>query len=233
MDVSAPQDSRRPVGRRLRTLRKERHLTLIRTAEITGVSVSTLSKIENAQVSPSFDIIKRICDGLDIAIEDMMRAADAGPPDLPQPGPPRAEPASRMPGGRKTVTLAGGGAKFACGQYDYVAHATDLFRKGMVPLEILVRARSPEEFDHWSQHAGEEFVFVLSGEIEIHTELYAPFRLKQNESAYFDSSMAHIYLSVGHEDARVLSISYDPRQQQAPVSAFMHATARPVEADGA
>jgi len=40
-----------------------------------------------------------------------------------------------------------------------------------------------------SQHRGEEFVYVLSGAIEVHTEHYAPFRLEQGESAYFDSSM--------------------------------------------
>ncbi|WP_010137774.1 helix-turn-helix domain-containing protein [Oceanicola sp. S124] len=208
-------DSRQPIGRRLKALRKSRKLTLTRVAEMSGVSASTLSKIENAQVSPSFDIIKRICDGLDIAIEDMMGDAEPAP-----------APAMN---GRKTTTLSGSGARFTCGQYDYKAHATELFRKGMVPLELHVRARSVEEFDHWSRHNGEEFVFVLSGEIEIHTELYAPFRLKQGESAYFDSSMAHIYLSVSAEDAHVLSVSYDPRPRQAPISAYMHAAARPVD----
>lgn len=209
-------DSRQPIGRRLKALRKSRKLTLTRVAEMSGVSASTLSKIENAQVSPSFDIIKRICDGLDIAIEDMMGDAES------------AAPAPAM-NGRKTTTLAGAGARFTCGQYDYTAHATELFRKGMVPLELHVRARSAGEFDHWSRHNGEEFVFVLSGEIEIHTELYTPFRLKQGESAYFDSSMAHIYISVSEADAHVLSVSHDPQPRQAPISTYMHATARPVD----
>lgn len=219
--TATDHDSKPPMGRRLRTLRKARGLTLTRVAEMTAVSASTLSKIENAQVSPSFDIIKRICDGLDIAIEDMM-----GEADTPAPPPPAMN-------GRKTTTLTGSGARFASEQYDYTAHATELFRKGMVPLEIVIRARSADEFDHWSRHNGEEFVFVLSGEIEIHTDLYAPFRLKQGESAYFDSSMAHIYLSVSPEDAHVLSVSYDPRPRQAPISAYMHSAARPVDQDEA
>ncbi|QRG08694.1 cupin domain-containing protein [Xanthobacter dioxanivorans] len=93
-----------------------------------------------------------------------------------------------------------------------------------------MRARSVEEFDHWSQHNGEEFVYVLSGAIEVHTEFYAPFRLEAGESAYFDSSMAHLYVSVTQEDARVLSVSYDPEQGKRHVSAFMNASARPISA---
>lgn len=213
------EDSVGSIGRSLKSLRRSRKLTLTQVSQMTGVSVSTLSKIENALVSPSFDIIKKICDGMDIALEGLM--GDGQP----------VAPAPQMHG-RKTTTRTGAGASFTCGQYDYVAHATELFRKGMVPLEIRVRARSADEFDHWSRHSGEEFVFVLSGSIEIHTELYAPFRLDQGESAYFDSSMAHIYLSLSDEDAHVLSVSYDPRQGQKPISAFMHATARPVPAEG-
>ncbi len=214
--TSVDHDDKHAIGHRLRSIRKSQKMTLTDVAKLTGVSISTLSKIENVQVSPSFDIIKRICDGLDIAIEDMMGQPEA------------ATPAAPVMSGRKTTTLNGSGARFTCGQYDYVAHATELFRKGMVPLEIFVRARSADEFDHWSSHNGEEFVFVLSGEIEIHTDLYAPFRLASGESAYFDSSMSHIYLSVGDEDARVLSVSYDPRPQQAQISDYMHATTRPV-----
>ena len=72
---------------------------------------------------------------------------------------------------------------------------------------------------------------MLSGAIEIHTEHYVPFLLKQGESAYFDSSMAHLYVSTSDEDAHVLSVSFDPKQGQKPVSAFMNAAARPVSAE--
>lgn len=205
----------RAIGLRLKKLRKTRKLTLLQTGHMTGVSISALSKIENGLVSPSFDIIKKICDGLDLPIEDLV-SATAG------------EPAPRQAFGRKTTTRIGEGTQFTSGQYDYLAHATELSRKGMVPLEMRVRARSIEEFDHWSRHNGEEFVYVLAGAIEVHTECYAPFRLRWGESAYFDSSMAHLYVSVSDDDARVLSVSYDPEQGLKHVSAFMNAAARPV-----
>ena len=218
LDEFEQEESAHPIGPRLKAARKARNLTLSQTGQLTGVSVSALSKIENAVVSPSFDIIKKICDGLDLAIEELVASG-------------RSQSAGHQMLGRKTTTLQGEGAKFTSGQYDYVAHATELSRKGMVPLVLRVRARSVAEFDHWSRHNGEEFVFVLSGAIEVHSEHYAPFLLKQGESAYFDSSMAHLYVSTSDEDAHVLSVSYDPKQGQKPVSAFMNAAARPVSAE--
>ena len=216
MTEAIPPVGDRQIGKRLKHVRKSRRLTLSQASDLTGVSVSALSKIENALVSPSFDIIKRICDGLDLAIEDLM-AVEGSPPAM---GPQVL--------GRKTTTLRGEGARFTSGQYDYTAHSTELSRKGMVPLELQVRARSVDEFDHWSEHNGEEFVYVLSGAIEIHSEFYAPFRLEQGESAYFDSSMKHLYISVSDDDARVLSVSHDPDQGRKPVSAFMNAGAKPL-----
>lgn len=98
----------------------------------------------------------------------------------------------------------------------------------MVPLEIRIRARSVEEFDHWSRHRGEEFVFVLSGAIEVHTEIYSPFRLNARESAYFDSSMAHLYVSVSDDDAQVLSVSFDPDQGRG-IAVFLNPSAQAVD----
>jgi uncharacterized cupin superfamily protein len=93
-----------------------------------------------------------------------------------------------------------------------------------------VHARSVEEFDHWSQHRGEEFVYVLFGAIEIHSEHYAPFRLDCGESAYFDSSMRHLYISVSPDTARVLSVSHDPGAP-ADISHMMNSGVRPVDTD--
>lgn len=199
----------RSMGKRLKEVRKANRLTLNLASEMSGVSISTLSKIENDQVSPSFDIIKKICDGMNISIEEFVR-------------PGRVEGIS----GRKTTTKLGESVQFTSGQYDYNAHATEISHKGMVPFEMRVRARSVKEFDHWSRHTGEEFVYVLHGEIEVHTEIYAPFKLREGESAYFDSAMAHVYISIGKEDALILSISYDPDQGRR-ISNFMNPSAQP------
>jgi transcriptional regulator with XRE-family HTH domain len=208
--VAATDIQANQIGSRLKEIRRTLDRTLAEVSQATGVSISNLSKIENNQISPSFDIMKRICDGLGVSIEDFVR-----------PG------AKNVVSGRKTTTRKGEGDHFTSGQYDYRAHASELSRKAMVPLEILVRARSVDEFDHWSQHHGEEFVYVLSGAIEVHTEHYAPFRLDKGESAYFDSSMRHLYVSVSKEDARVLSVSHDPGSPE-HIQHMMNPSARQV-----
>lgn len=199
------------IGARLKEVRRSLGRTLADISEATGVSISNLSKIENNQISPSFDIMKRICDGLGLSIEDMVRPGEKS-----------------VVSGRKTQTRDGEGDHFTSGQYDYRAHASEISRKAMVPLEIMVRARSVDEFDHWSQHRGEEFVYVLSGAIEIHTEHYSPFRLGRGESAYFDSSMRHLYISVSKEDAHVLSVSHDPGAPER-IAHIMNPSARQVD----
>jgi transcriptional regulator with XRE-family HTH domain len=206
MDIQANQ-----IGARLKEIRRTLDRTLAEVSQATGVSISNLSKIENNQISPSFDIMKRICDGLSVSIEDFVR-----------PG------TKEVVSGRKTTTRRGEGDHFTSGQYDYRAHASELSRKAMVPLEIVVHARSVEEFDHWSQHRGEEFVYVLSGAIEVHTEHYAPFRLERGESAYFDSSMRHLYVTVSKEDAKVLSVSHDPGSPE-NITHIMNSSARQIE----
>ena len=210
--VASTDQGANQIGARLKELRRTQSRTLAEVSQMTGVSISNLSKIENNQISPSFDIMKRICDGFGVSIEDFMR-----------PG------AKSVVSGRKTTTRDSEGDYFTSGQYDYRAHASELSHKAMVPLEIRVRARSVDEFDHWSQHRGEEFVYVLSGAIEIYTEHYAAFRLERGESAYFDSSMRHLYVSVSREDARVLSVSHDPGSPE-HISNFMNPAARQVDA---
>src|SRR5690606_13664541 len=98
-------------------------------------------------------------------------------------------------------------------RYDYQVHAKDLMRKAMIPLEMDIRATVPPGPSGWSSHDGEEFIYVLSGEIEIHLDEYAPFRLKTGESAYIDSRMRHAFVKCGDEPARMLSICFDPRHQ--------------------
>lgn len=199
------------LGERLLEIRRSLNRTLADVSKLTGVSISNLSKIENNLISPSFDIMKRLCDGLKVSIEDFVHPGK-----------------KNQVSGRKALTRAGEGVFFTSVQYDYRAHASEISNKAMVPLEIQVRARNASEFDHWSQHRGEEFVYVLSGALEIHTEHYAPFRLEKGESAYFDSSMRHIYLSVSKADAKVLSISHHPASTH-HISNFMNPAARQVD----
>ncbi len=215
MAIADRNDDQVMIGRRIKAARRDLGTTLAEVSKRANVSISALSKIENAQTWPSYDILKRICDALDVAIEEVLSSAE------------KVGVSSR-----KTSTRGDEGDRFTSGQYDYRAHSTELSHKNMVPVEMTIRARSIDEFDHWSCHTGEEFVFVLAGRIAVYTEHYAPYQLGPGESTYFDSSMKHLFVTVGEDDARVLSVSHDPSSRRATdrIERFMHPATREIDA---
>ncbi len=185
-----PEPDAGSIGERLRLERKRRGITMQEVAQAAGISPSWLSRLESDQAKVPYDTLKRVLDVLGLAIEDVIHEQ------------PRAVSLAR-----RAITRRGEASRFESDEYVYDAHGAEIARKAMLPLEMQVRARSADEFDHWSHHPGEEFVYVLSGSIRIHTEEYAPFVLSAGESAYFDSGMGHCYVSVSDEDARILSVS--------------------------
>ena len=68
-----------------------------------------------------------------------------------------------------------------------------------------ILTKSLEEFGERVRHAGEEFIYVLTGRVEVHTEFYEPAILAPGECIYFDSNMAHAYVvASGCDEATVL-----------------------------
>ena len=121
------------------------------------------------------------------------------------------------------VTRRHDAVSFSTPMYEYHVHATGLRRKFMTPLIMEVKARTLDEAVTWSSHEGEEFILVLSGCIEIHTEFYEPVRLEAGESAYIDSGMSHMFLNVGDDEARMASICYSDSFDNAGIAAIMPA----------
>jgi hypothetical protein len=76
----------------------------------------------------------------------------------------------------------------------------------MIPIFGRPHARTLEEFGELVRHAGEEFIFVLTGRVEVHTEFYEPVILDAGQCMYIDSGMGHAYLlGPGCDEASVLS----------------------------
>lgn len=178
------------LGDCLRSLRRKYGWTLQEVSTLTGVAVSTLSKVENDQMSLSYDKLLQICEGLGIHVTELLSGSGK-------------EPSRRT---RRSVTQPANTLRQLTRNYDYYYLATDLVHKRMVPIRAFARTRTLEQFGPLTQHAGEEFLIVLKGEIELHTDQYAPVRLKQGESVYIDSTMGHAYLSIGEEDAEMLCV---------------------------
>ncbi|WP_202037115.1 cupin domain-containing protein (plasmid) [Agrobacterium vitis] len=86
----------------------------------------------------------------------------------------------------------------------------------MVPLRMTIRNHVPPPLDEWSIHDGEEFIYVLSGVLQFHTEHYAPLTLNPGDSCYLDSTMRHAFVAIGEQEAEILSVclSVKPFQDQ-------------------
>lgn len=184
-------------GAVLRSLRADRGWTLLELSQRTGLPVSTLSKVETGKMTLTYDKMVRIATGLNIDIGVLFAA-----PEEQQPAAPTA-PRS----GRRSITRAGEGHQIDTSNGLQTYPATDLLGKQLVPLFMEVRARSRDEFGPLLRHPGEEFVVVLQGVLELHTEFYAPARLEAGDSIYFDSSMAHGYVAATDEPCRILSVN--------------------------
>lgn len=186
----APHAEPLDLGHRVRELRKERNWTLEQAARQAGMARSTLSKIENGQMSPTYDALKKLAVGLEISVPQLFT-------------PPQQDKVN----GRMAVTRFDEGQSQATATYEHELLAETLTRKKMLPYRARVRARSMEEFDGWVRHDGEEFLYVLTGVIRLYTEFYEPIEMKRGDSAYYDATMGHNVVSVSPEDASILWVT--------------------------
>ncbi|MEM1074887.1 MAG: XRE family transcriptional regulator [Pseudomonadota bacterium] len=185
-DGAAPLD----LGQRVRDLRKARDWTLEQAATQAGLARSTLSKIENGQMSPTYDALKKLATGLEISIPQLFTA-----------------PRDDRINGRLAVTTSGQGSAHPTGTYEHELLADQLTKKQMLPYRARVRARDMAEFDGWVRHDGEEFLYVLTGVIRLYTEFYEPIEMRRGDSAYYDATMGHNVVSVSAEDASILWVT--------------------------
>jgi transcriptional regulator with XRE-family HTH domain len=87
------------VASRRRTLRTERGMTLVELSEATGISNSTLSRLETGQRKLSRELMLLIAEAYRVALDDLLGA--------PEVGDPRIRPQARKPDARVVVPLTG------------------------------------------------------------------------------------------------------------------------------
>jgi transcriptional regulator with XRE-family HTH domain len=189
----------------VRGLRRQRGWTLQQVSERTGLPISTLSKVENDQLTLSYDKLMDLAEGFEIDVAELFGSSGQR---------------SSVLTGRRSVTMPGEGRPFET--QNYIDHylCSDLRSKRMNPAISRIRSRSLEEFGPLVRHESEEFLHVLSGTIAVHTEFYEPLILPQGASLYIDSSMGHAYLSVGDVDAWVLVVVCNRDETQPEVEEF-------------
>jgi transcriptional regulator with XRE-family HTH domain len=198
-DIATKEELPAP-SRAIRDVRIAQGLSLRALSARAGLPYSTLSKLENGKMALTYDKLIRLAQALNVDIRDILANPDQ-----------RAAPVAV---GRRSVTRAGEGLDAESEKHLHHYPAAELLGKMMIPIIIDVQARSVDELGGLVRHGGEEYLYVLSGSMELHSDLYAPLPLGPGDSVYFDSGMAHGYVRTSGEPCSVLAVCAGPGIQQ-------------------
>lgn len=202
VDVGTPGCEISVLSNALRRLRSGAQLTLKELGARSGIAASTLSKIENGQLSPTYEKIVLLADGLGVDVAELF-SREHGP---------------TLATGRRAICRQGEGVVHVTPQYEYEMLCADVTRKQFLPIVTRLRAHKREAFPELLRHEGEEFVYVLEGQVTLYSDFYEPMVLNADDSCYFDSHMGHVLVSSGAADARILWVcsKNTPMPQSAP-----------------
>jgi transcriptional regulator with XRE-family HTH domain len=198
-EAASPDDVPAP-SRALRQARISQGLSLRALSARAGLPYSTLSKLENGKMALTYDKMIRLAQALNLDLQDII--TDPSPATAP------------AGVGRRSVTRAGEERDAESERHVHHYPAADLLGKMMIPIIIDVQARSVEELGGLVRHSGEEYLYVLKGTMELHSDLYAPLPLGPGDSIYFDSGMAHGYVRTSGAPCTVLAVCAGPGIQQ-------------------
>jgi transcriptional regulator with XRE-family HTH domain len=188
------------IGSLLRAVRARNNWTLKEMSQRCGIPLSTLSKVEHDRLSLTYDKLLQISQRLNLRMSELFAEDDNVP-----------EPAITA---RRSIGRIDDAVRVTTPNYDYFYLCPELRRKRMIPVLTRVRAKSIAEFGELVRHPGEEYIHVLEGRAEVHTEFYDPMILEAGESVYIDSNMGHAYIAAeGCEEVLLLGVCSSADEQ--------------------
>lgn len=219
MTPPPPITGNRTIGSLLRDLRAGNGWTLKEMSERCGIPLSTLSKVEHDRLTLTYDKLQQIAQRLNMRMSELF--AEQGE---------SAEPAITA---RRSIGRVEDAIRVKTPNYDYYYLCPELRRKRMIPVLTRVRARSLDEFGALVHHSGEEYIHVLEGIVEVHTEFYDTIVLKAGESVYIDSNMGHAYTAAeGCDEALLLGVCSSADDQLMESLMTLHGEATPAQRTG-
>jgi len=188
------------IGGLLRSLRARKGWTLKQMSEHSGIPLSTLSKVEHDRLTLTYDKLLQLSQRLQLRMSELFAEQDEAP-----------GPAVTA---RRSIGRIEDSIRVTTPNYDYYYLCPELRRKRMIPVLTRVRAKSIGEFGELVRHSGEEYIHVLEGRMEVHTEFYDPIVLETGESVYIDSNMGHAYIAAeGCDEVLLLGVCSSADEQ--------------------
>jgi len=170
-----------PIGVRLRNIRKQHRMSIRALADKCGISVNTLSLIENDRSSPNVNTLKLLASGLEIPILSFFEEEK-----------PEEELVYQRQGQRPQMRFSNG--------------TLERLGEGLPPLgaePILVTLESTKDDIQEINHAGREFIYCLDGKV---TCMIAgqPYPLLPGDSLLFNARAPHRWLNDHSEPSKLL-----------------------------
>ncbi len=164
------------VGPRLRRIRQQRQCTLAALSEVTGISVSTLSRLESGQRKPSLELLLPIAHAHQVPLDELVGAPPVGDPRV------RLKPVRRGDSTVVPLTQQPGGLQ--------------VFKMVIGPTRSTPEPRT---------HEGYEWMYVLSGRLRLVLADH-DIVLQPGEVAEFDTRLPHWFGSTGDAPVEVISV---------------------------
>ncbi len=186
------------VGSKIKGIRESKQLSIEEIAERSGLSVEQIVSIETDQNLPSLGPLIKIARALGVRLGTFMDDNDAL-------GPVVTRAAEREE--RHSISFSNG-ATDARKHMEYHPLAQQKAGRHMEPFIIDINPEENPEFQ-LSAHEGEEFIYVMDGEIEVvyGKETYS---LQAGDSIYYDSIVKHHLHGAPGKSAKILAVVYIP-----------------------
>ncbi|GIE87539.1 helix-turn-helix domain-containing protein [Actinoplanes regularis] len=178
------------VGPQLRALRQKRDITLTQLAETTGISVSTLSRLESGSRRPTLELLLPLAEAYQVTLDELVDAPETGDPRV------RQRPIERNGHTYIPLTRRPG---------------------GMQAFKQIIPADAPDCDREQQTHEGYEWIYVLSGRIRLRLGEH-DIVLTPGEAAEFDTRLPHLILNPGPEPAEIINL-FGPQGERVHVRA--------------
>jgi transcriptional regulator with XRE-family HTH domain len=184
------------IGWKLQTVRTSRNLSVEQLADRAGLQTEVIGQIESGALVPSLAPLIRIARALGVRLGTFLDDQENVGPVLVRAGE------------RRKVMYVSDKKEPSRSDLDFFSLAADKAGRHMEPFLIDIYPSSAREV-HLSAHEGEEFIYVMAGEVEIAygTESH---RLTTGDSIYYDSIVAHSVHCAGETPAKILAVVYAP-----------------------
>lgn len=181
------------VGEKIKGLRIEKDLSVEEVAKRSGISESTISKIEDNKILPPLGNIVSLAKAFGVAVGDLFGDSADSPFCIVRSN------------DRETVSRFNSLESTTCG-YSYESLGHQKKDRHMEPFLVTLSPTEAPQVEP-NHHIGEEIIFVLEGQVEVkildHTDILSP-----GDSIYYDSNMPHIISCHGDKPATILAVIY-------------------------